>query len=136
MDGKAWRSFEVSKYGVSSYRNASNLNVIVISLKILLDSRSKSNSSVLSASDVLDRIKKRNGMAEVSNSETQILTDLRNFISSEGGTASTDRLVETFEKQLPASATPLFKSLLNKICTFYRGPDKKGYWNLKPEFLR
>lgn len=95
----------------------------------------KSSPNVLSASDVLDRLKKRNSLAEVSSSEKQILTDLRNFISSEGGTAATDRIIETFQNQLPASATPLFKCMLNKICSFYRGPDKKGYWTLKTEFL-
>lgn len=68
-------------------------------------------------------------------SETQILNELKNFISSEGGTASTDRLIENFQNQLPASKTPLFKNLLNQICSFYRGLDKKGYWTLKTEFL-
>ena len=90
---------------------------------------------MLSSKDILDKIKKRNGIMEASTSQTDLLKKLRDFIASEGGTASTDRVVETFQAELPASQTPLFKCLLNKVCSFYRGPDKKGYWSLKAEFL-
>lgn len=71
-----------------------------------------------------------------TKTETQILNNLKNFILTEGGTASTARLIKKFEDELPPTVTPLFKCLLNKICTFYRGPDKLGYWTLKTEFLK
>lgn len=82
----------------------------------------------------MDKIKKRNGVVVVAKSESQVLLDLKNFLSNMGGTASTEQLIKTFQSQLPVSMTPLFKSLLNKVCAFYRAPDNKGYWTLKPEF--
>lgn len=88
----------------------------------------------MSSSDILDKIKKRNGTVAATKSETQVLLDLKNYISSMGGTASTDSLIKNFQPLLPLSMTPLFKSLLNKVCNFYRAPDDKGYWSLKPEF--
>jgi hypothetical protein len=34
---------------------------------------------------------------------------------------------------LPPQQSPLFKALLNEICTFRRDSDGRGLWTLRPE---
>lgn len=97
-------------------------------------SSSGSGSGIMSSSDILNKIRKRNGEVTSAKTETQILSELKTFLTSAGGTVSTDVLIQTFQPQLSATMTPFFKSLLNKVCTFYRAPDDKGYWSLKEEF--
>ena len=69
-----------------------------------------------------------------------LLTDIRNFIAfqCEGpsdGEATTEQLVQKFKDQLPSKQNPLFKALLNEICSMYRDVNsRKGIWKLKPEF--
>ena len=61
------------------------------------------------------------------------------FIFILGTTAA---IVEHFKEKLPPSKTPLFKALLNEICTFQKpfnlphnsNSSQKGVWRLKDEF--
>lgn len=87
-----------------------------------------------SSSEILNRIQQRNLSANVKETETKLLSDIREFVSSEGGTTTTSQIIAMFEKRLPENSSPLFKSLLVQICTFYRAPDKLGYWTLKDDF--
>lgn len=87
-----------------------------------------------SSAKLLQRIRQRNGAVEATDNETKLVSELQQFLSSQGGTASTKQLVSEFEKRLPAGSSPLFKSVLGKICTFYRAPDNNGYWTLKDDF--
>lgn len=95
---------------------------------------SKKSSQETSSTELLQRIRQRNGAVEATDNETKVVSDIQQFISSQGGTASTKQLVSEFEKRLPAGSSPLFKSVLGKICTFYRAPDNNGYWTLKDDF--
>lgn len=94
----------------------------------------KNPSQETSSAELLQRIRQRSGAVEATDNETKLVSELQQFISSQGGTASTKQLVSEFEKCLPAGSSPLFKSVLGKICTFYRAPDNNGYWTLKDDF--
>lgn len=54
--------------------------------------------------------------------------------ASVDGRASTYEIVERFHERLPPQKSPLFKALLNEICSFRRDGDGKGIWTLRPEF--
>ena len=67
-----------------------------------------------------------------------LLTDIRNFIafqnSSAGeGETTTKALVEYFKEKLPPVKNPLFKALLNEICSYHKGTNH-GIWRLKDEY--
>uniref|UniRef100_A0A1B6DRP9 DNA excision repair protein ERCC-6 n=2 Tax=Clastoptera arizonana TaxID=38151 RepID=A0A1B6DRP9_9HEMI len=94
----------------------------------------KLGSGAVSSCEIIDSIKQRNLSRNAKETETILLNDIREFVSSEGGTTTTSQIVNTFEKRLPENSSPLFKYLLMQICTFYRAPDKLGYWTLKDDF--
>ena len=54
--------------------------------------------------------------------------------ASVDGRASTFEIVERFHERLPPQKSPLFKALLNEICSFRRDIDGRGIWTLLPEF--
>ena len=108
----------------------------------------------ITAQDLLRRMRKRNGnentmggfsgdtalfQPDSVNENVDLLTDIRNFIafqceSTVDGEATTDELVKRFKDKLPSRQNPLFKALLNEICTMYRDSKRHGVWKLKPEF--
>ena len=111
------------------------------------------SSEAMSAQDLLKRMKERNRLMpnqnrehffdgqdlftpEGFNSNVELLADIRNFIafqnSSAGdGEATTNAIVDYFKEKLPPIKNPLFKALLNEICSF----DKTNkIWRLKEEF--
>lgn len=66
-----------------------------------------------------------------------LLTDLRNYIAfqaSKDGEASTKEILDKFKTKIAPEQTPLFKSLLWKICDFNKNSDGTGTWHLKSEF--
>jgi hypothetical protein len=71
----------------------------------------------------------------------ELLTDIRNFLSFQNSSAgdgegTTAAIVEHFKEKLPPAKTPLFKALLNEICTFQKhsSSSQKNVWRLKDEF--
>ncbi|XP_014291598.1 DNA excision repair protein ERCC-6 [Halyomorpha halys] len=112
-------------------------------LKTLRESRTgPSRFSIPSKNDkkpgekpsLLEIIKKRNMMLESSNSDQILLSDMISWMQEQGGTSPTDNIVQKFRLRVGPGKSPLFKKLLESIATFYRGPDKVGYWTLRPEF--
>ena len=113
----------------------------------------------LTAKDLLQRMKERNRLITTPSSDTSgyegqdlfhpdghqgfetnvdLLTDIRNFIafqnSSAGEGESTSKaLVEYFKEKLPPVKNPLFKALLNEICSYHKGTNH-GIWRLKDEY--
>ncbi|XP_046660917.1 DNA excision repair protein ERCC-6-like [Homalodisca vitripennis] len=88
----------------------------------------------MSSRELIEHIKKRNCAMDAKDADLELVRDIREFVSSQGGTVNTNQIINRFEGRLPEGSSPLFKSLLSKICTFYRAPDKLGYWTLKEEF--
>ncbi|OQR72026.1 DNA excision repair protein ERCC-6-like [Tropilaelaps mercedesae] len=117
------------------------------------------NSKVLSSSELMAQIRVRcigNVDLEMSDDEASnaepslveetsaptdtddLLVDLRNFIAfgaAVDGQATTQEILATFRDRVPEKDAPLFRSLLKKLCEFYkRGGTKDGLWRLRPEF--
>ena len=115
--------------------------------------KSSTKNEAMSAQDLLKRMKERNRLMpgqnrehffdgqdlftpEGFNTNVELLADIRNFIafqnSSAGdGEATTSAIVDYFKEKLPPIKNPLFKALLNEICSF----DKTNkIWRLKEEF--
>ena len=122
----------------------------------------------MSANDLLQRMRERNRLMPAQarsnfyegrdlfqpesyqgfEPNVELLTDIRNFLafqnSSAGdGEGTTAAIVEHFKEKLPPSKTPLFKALLNEICTFQKpfnlqhnssNSSQKNVWRLKDEF--
>ena len=66
----------------------------------------------------------------------EMLREIREYIAFRAqvdGQASTKELVTEFGTKLPPQESPLFKQMLNQLCTFRR-VDGQGIWKLKPEF--
>jgi len=77
--------------------------------------------------------KERSGRTEYR----ELLDDIRHFVAfqaSVDGEATTQELLDFFKSKLPPEQTPVFKSLLWKMCDFHRRSDKIGVWRLKSEF--
>lgn len=73
----------------------------------------------------------------------ELLTDIRNFIafqnrSAGDGETTTQALIEHFKDKLPPVKNPLFKAILNEICTFQKNQSSSsnnvGIWRLNQEF--
>lgn len=125
------------------------------------------SSGPLSASELLHRMRGRNRLIPShqdasrydghdlfqpdnqapSNFEQNVdlLADIRNFVAFQNdsagvGEATTEALVEQFKDKLPPVKNPLFKALLNEICSFHKYCSSsstlagKGVWRLKQEF--
>lgn len=85
-----------------------------------------------------DHPTRRDG-AQAKDSDIELLADIRNFIAfqaSRDGAATTTELVERFSSRVPPKQSPLFKALLNQICTLDKAVNSKGegVWRLKSEF--
>merc|ERR1712079_82174 len=122
---------------------------------------SETGGEAISANDLLQRMRERNRL--MSNQprsnfyegrdlfqpegyqgfepNVELLTDIRNFVafqnSSAGdGEATTRAIVEHFKEKLPPVKNPLFKALLNEICTFQKhsSASQCNVWRLKDEF--
>ena len=118
---------------------------------------SRPGETTMSAKDLLQRMRERNRLMPAQarsnfyegcdlfqpegyqgfEPNVELLTDIRNFVafqnSSAGeGETTTQALVEHFKEKLPPVKNPLFKALLNEICTFQKG--HKNVWRLKDEF--
>ncbi len=120
----------------------------------------KAKADILSAKDLLSRMRERNrllpnqarsnffegqdlfhpdGSLQGFEPNLELLTDIRNFVafqneSAGDGEATTQALVEHFKEKLPPVKNPLFKALLNEICTFERKSGQNGVWRLKEDF--
>ncbi|XP_073976975.1 DNA excision repair protein ERCC-6-like isoform X2 [Rhodnius prolixus] len=100
------------------------------SFTLPLGSRNKQNEG----SSLLEAIKRRNMILETTSEENQLAKQIVSWLSSQGGTASTDEIVNEFQRKVGPGKTPLFKTILSKIAQFYRAPDKIGYWTVRDEF--
>lgn len=100
----------------------------------LLPNQARSN--FFEGQDLFQPDGERNGFEP----NAELLADIRNFIafqntSAGDGEATTQSLVENFKEKLPPVKNPLFKALLNEICTFQKSPySSTGIWRLKDEF--
>ncbi|UYV79425.1 ERCC6 [Cordylochernes scorpioides] len=109
----------------------------------------------LSSRDLIARIRARNNLAPAtsitSTADTEatvsqdttptaydeLLTEIRNFIAFQAsldGEARTQEIVNAFQHRLPTKDNAIFKSMLKKICEFYRDTSGNGVWKLRPEF--
>lgn len=84
--------------------------------------------------DLLSVIRRRNMQLQASSTEKSLLSDMISWLQAQGGTATTQQLLDEFRAKVGEGKSPLFKALLEKIAKFYRGPDKLGYWTIRDEF--
>ncbi|XP_075232216.1 DNA excision repair protein ERCC-6-like [Lycorma delicatula] len=98
-------------------------------------SKPGSSEGTVSSNSLLQKIKHRNLDGSIEDGEVELLRDMRDFVSGQGGTTTTDKLISEFKDRLPIGKSPVFKALLSKICIFYRAPDSKGYWTLRDDYL-
>lgn len=66
-----------------------------------------------------------------------MMDNIRSFVAFRGvnpGQVATTDLLNEFDGKLPARGAPLFRGLLNQLCTFSRDVHNQGIWQLKPEF--
>ncbi len=115
----------------------------------------ESKHKPMSASELLSRMKHRNRFlalqdpegglfrpdnesSSVSLEQADLLSDLRNFVAFQAqrdGEATTAELMARFSSRVPAKDSPLFRALLNQICTMHKAPMRgESTWKLKPEF--
>lgn len=122
------------------------------------------SNEVFSSGDLLSRMKARNrllGLPEEdsafrpANEEESLILDtaplefatgvdyqsmmdsIRSFVAFRGvipGQVSTTDVLNEFDGKLPVRGAPLFRALLNQLCTFTRDVHNQGIWQLKPEF--
>ncbi|CAI5654012.1 unnamed protein product [Oreochromis niloticus] len=122
---------------------------------------SDSNSTPLSSSSLLARMKARNHLSMPSRGEEpeeeeedasgaagslpaapptehdELLVDLRNFVAfqaSVDGQATTQEVLEYFKPRLTQEQAPVFRELLRSICDFHRTSGQEGIWRLKESF--
>ncbi|XP_027841630.2 DNA excision repair protein ERCC-6-like isoform X1 [Aphis gossypii] len=95
---------------------------------------SMKNDDKSSGPSILSLMKKRSGIVEATEHETQMLNSIREYLLENNQSVSTDQIVNQFRNKYSAEDTPLFKSLLSEVCTFNRCPDKTGVWTLKPKY--
>jgi hypothetical protein len=73
---------------------------------------------------------------DVKSEYVELLREIREFIAFRAmvdGQASTAELLSEFGDKLPAKDSPLFKQMLNQLCT-HRQVDGQRIWRLKLEF--
>ena len=122
------------------------------------------SNGILSSSDLLDRMKMKNRLLGLpgedsvflsANEEESLILDttplefatgvdyhsmmenIRSFVAFRGvvpGQVLTTDILGEFDGKLPARGAPLFRALLNQLCTFTRNVHNQGIWQLKPEF--
>lgn len=102
------------------------------------NSSSGNSKSGASSSDLLKKIRERNGLESSSAGEKTgknftLINELRRFISSKKGKVSTTQVIEEFDKKIDVPDNALFKSLLMELCVFKR-KNNVGYWHLKENF--
>uniref|UniRef100_A0A8D8WWW5 DNA excision repair protein ERCC-6 n=2 Tax=Cacopsylla melanoneura TaxID=428564 RepID=A0A8D8WWW5_9HEMI len=105
-----------------------------------------SNGSIKIPTLLLDKIKKRKqAMANrqqgtsssemfkkaAANSETVLIEQIIDFVSSQGNRVTSQAMVERFRKVENAA---LFKALLNAVCKLMTDPTRQKFWSLKEEF--
>ncbi|XP_034007727.1 DNA excision repair protein ERCC-6 [Trematomus bernacchii] len=124
---------------------------------------SDSNSTPLSSSSLLAKMKARNHLsvpcsqredAEEEEEEgsaapgtslspapptehDELLVDVRNFIAFQAnvdGEATTQEVLEYFKPRLTEKQAPVFRELLRSICDFHRRTGQEGLWRLKECF--
>ncbi|KAL3972107.1 neurabin [Sarotherodon galilaeus] len=122
---------------------------------------SDSNSTPLSSSSLLARMKARNHLSMPSRGEEpeeeeedasgaagslpaapptehdELLVDLRNFVAfqaSVDGQATTQEVLEYFKPRLTQEQAPVFRELLRSTCDFHRTSGQEGIWRLKESF--
>ena len=74
--------------------------------------------------------------APVNDENIELLRDIREFIAFRAmidGQATTEELIAEFGSKLPPQKSPLFKKMLEQLCT-HRQVEEKRLWRLKPEF--
>ncbi|EGD83281.1 hypothetical protein PTSG_11452 [Salpingoeca rosetta] len=84
---------------------------------------------------IMAQIKKRKqdvSAAHASEFAVPLLKEIRQFIKEKGGRASTQALLDHFNKRVAGSRQAVFVRLLHSTCTFSR-VGSKGYWSIKPE---
>ncbi|KAL1117403.1 hypothetical protein AAG570_004729 [Ranatra chinensis] len=92
------------------------------------------NNNQHTAANLMNSMKNRSIDVDCTSNEKSMLAEVISWMSSQGGTASTSQLVEQFSRKVGTGQSPLFKSLLKNVATFYRAPDNVGYWTIKEEF--
>jgi hypothetical protein len=63
--------------------------------------------------------------------------NIRSFVAFRGvtpGQVTTTDILSEFDGKLPLRGAPLFRALLNQLCSFTRDIHNQGIWQLKPEF--
>ena len=73
---------------------------------------------------------------DVKAEYVELLREIREFIAFRAmvdGQASTTELISEFGDKLPAKNSPLFKQMLNQLCT-HRQVEGQRIWRLKLEF--
>ena len=81
-------------------------------------------------------VRRPENLDHVNEEHVEMLREIREFLAFRAavdGQASTDELLAEFGNKLPAKDSPLFKQMLNQLCTFRR-VEGKGIWRLKLEF--
>uniref|UniRef100_A0A1A8FRK4 Excision repair cross-complementing rodent repair deficiency, complementation group 6 n=1 Tax=Nothobranchius korthausae TaxID=1143690 RepID=A0A1A8FRK4_9TELE len=123
----------------------------------------ESNSTPLSSSDLLAKMRARNHVHKPSSQRAaeeeeeedgsgdpgrslppvpstkhdELLVDLRNFVAfqaSVDGQATTQEVLEYFKPRLTEEQAPIFRELLRSICDFHRTLGQEGMWKLKENF--
>nr|XP_015799739.2 DNA excision repair protein ERCC-6 [Nothobranchius furzeri]XP_015799740.2 DNA excision repair protein ERCC-6 [Nothobranchius furzeri]XP_054606048.1 DNA excision repair protein ERCC-6 [Nothobranchius furzeri] len=123
----------------------------------------ESNSTPLSSSDLLAKMRARNHVYKPSSQRAaeeeeeedgsgdperslppvpstehdELLVDLRNFVAfqaSVDGQATTQEVLEYFKPRLTEEQAPVFRELLRSICDFHRTLGQEGMWKLKENF--
>lgn len=66
-----------------------------------------------------------------------MMDNIRSFVAFRGiipGLVTTADLLAEFNGNLPPKGAPLFRALLNQLCSFTRNANGEGVWQLKLEF--
>ncbi|KAG7512495.1 DNA excision repair ERCC-6 [Solea senegalensis] len=122
---------------------------------------SGSNSTPLSSSSLLAKIRARNHLSMPScqreeeededvsaapgrssppappTQHDELLVDLRNFVAFQAnvdGQATTQEVLGYFQPRLTKEQAPVFRELLRSICDFHRTSGQEGMWRLKEHF--
>ncbi|KAI1292136.1 DNA excision repair protein ERCC-6 [Halotydeus destructor] len=101
----------------------------------------ESSSSLLTAiksRHKLDNLEDDDGEhpgAFVEPQNKELIENIRTFVASRPfQQAHTNEVLDKFKDALPIHQTPVFKALLNNLCSFARRSDGVGIWTLKSEF--
>lgn len=105
--------------------------------RILQRSKTLPNSDSSSDEDQPGYSGSNTNLTNVTPELEDLISDIRSYIAFQArvdGQATTDELLAQFKDKLPPKNAAVFKSMLNKICTFHREVSNDGVWILKPEF--